>query len=448
MSKSILTLIIPFTINALLNGQPVEHSKSQWNVSLSDSTQLRLTCFQKGNRFKLYSRPGSSKAVLGNRYILARLSRKVAPHAVEITGKVSYRNDTTFLQGTYRTLTFERDFAGFIFGRELKAKVGQNSLLGKYTEQYQQARDYRAIARVAIDTSRCYLFDPAILNTETWIRFEEKVLRLSSVVADDYEFENMYNFNAQNLPFSHYGIRLNKPPKKNAGNKGEDLSKKFELKRLNSKTILFTVKTFSASAEEIEPYIDSLRNLQCDNLIIDLRNNPGGTIASALPLARFLVKDTLYGGVFITQKYFKTHNQLPSVESYNKFNIFSEASFELIINGIHTTEGLCLVVYPEKNPFSGKIYVLTNGNTGSTCEPLVYGLKHSKRATVVGEKTYGGMLNGEQFNITKNFRLCVPTADYYTSDGKKIDRVGVMPDFVCKQEEALEKTLGLINKNL
>jgi C-terminal processing protease CtpA/Prc len=128
--------------------------------------------------------------------------------------------------------------------------------------------------------------------------------------------------------------------------------------------------------------------------------------------------------------------------------MFSEASFELIIKGIHTTDGLCLVVYPEKKPFPGKIYVLTNGNTGSTCEPLVYGLKHSKRATIVGEKTYGGMLNGEQFNITKNFRLWVPTADYYTSDGKKIDRIGVAPDVVCKSDEALEKTLVLISKNL
>ncbi len=448
MSKSILTIFLVFSTFVLLNGQPAEHNNSYWNATLSDSTQLRLTYSQRGSHFKLYSRPGSSKAVLGNKYIIARLARKVASHTIEITGKVNYRNDTAFLQGNYRTLTAERDFSGFIHGKELNAKIGQNSLQGKLTQQYQPARDYRAIARAAIDTSRCYLFDPAILKSEAWNSFEEKVLRLSSVVADDYEFENMYNFNAQKLPFSHYGIRLNKPPRKIAGNKGEDQSKKFELKKLNATTVLFTVKTFSASAEEIQPYIDTLRNLQCGNLIIDLRGNTGGTIASALPLARFLVKDTLYGGVFITQKYFKTHENLPSVGSYKAFTIFSEASFELIINGIHTTEGLCLVVYPEKNPFPGKIYILTNGSTGSTCEPLVYGLKHSKRATIVGARTYGGMLNGEQFSITKNFRLWVPTADYYTSDGKKIDRVGVMPDVVCKQEGALEEALELINKKL
>ncbi|NJK95472.1 MAG: hypothetical protein HC905_11675 [Bacteroidales bacterium] len=206
--------------------------------------------------------------------------------------------------------------------------------------------------------------------------------------------------------------------------------------------MLFTVKTFSASAEEIEPYIDSLRNLQRDNLIVDLRNNSGGTIASALPLARFLVKDTLYGGVFITQKYFKIHDQLPSVDDYKKFDIFSEASFELIIKGIHTTEGLCLVVYPEKNSFSGKIYILTNRYTGSTCEPLVYGLKHSKRATIVGEKTYGGMLNGEKFNITKSFRLWVPTADYYTSDGKRLTGLELHPMLHANRRKHWRGLLG------
>ncbi len=440
-----LVVILVFSAITVLRGQPAELNRTFWNATLSDSTQLRLTYSQKGNRFKLYSRPGSSKAVLGNKYILARLARKVENHSIEISGKVNYRNDTAYLQGTYRSLTSERDFSGFIYGKALNAKVGQNSLQGKLTEQYQPARDYHAIARAAIDTSRCYLFDPAILKGEAWISFEEKVLRLSSVVADDYEFENMYNLNAQNLPFSHYGIRLNKPPKKAGGSRNDAPTSKFELKKINTNTVLFSVRTFSASADEIQPYIDTLRNLKIDNLIIDLRGNTGGTIASALPLARFLFKDTLYGGVFITQKYFKTHDQLPSVDAYKHFDIFSEASFELIIKGIHTTEGLCLVVYPEKYPFPGKVYILTNGSTGSTCEPLVYGLKHSKRATVVGEKTYGGMLNGEQFNITKNFRLWVPTADYYTSDGKKIDRVGVMPDVVCKSEEALEKTLGLIN---
>ena len=39
------------------------------------------------------------------------------------------------------------------------------------------------------------------------------------------------------------------------------------------------------------------------------------------------------------------------------------------------------VKYPEivyfKGAFKGKVYVLTNNRTGSTCEPFVYGLKNN-----------------------------------------------------------------------
>ncbi len=48
------------------------------------------------------------------------------------------------------------------------------------------------------------------------------------------------------------------------------------------------------------------------------------------------------------------------------------------------------------------------------------------------------MLNGEFFDLDKGFKMVIPTADYYTSDGFKIDQNGVKPDIETKQEEALD----------
>ncbi|NJK97085.1 MAG: hypothetical protein HC830_09645 [Bacteroidetes bacterium] len=61
MSKGILTLIFVFTVIALLNAQPSKQNTTFWEAVLSDSTQLRLTYAQKGNHFKLHSRPGAQK---------------------------------------------------------------------------------------------------------------------------------------------------------------------------------------------------------------------------------------------------------------------------------------------------------------------------------------------------------------------------------------------------
>ena len=48
--------------------------------------------------------------------------------------------------------------------------------------------------------------------------------------------------------------------------------------------------------------------------------------------------------------------------------------------------------------------------------------------------------------IGGEFNLWVPTADFYASDGYRIDRQGVIPDIVTEPEEALDKALELIGK--
>jgi hypothetical protein len=312
-----------------------------------------------------------------------------------------------------------------------------------------QQCDYRAIARAAIDTTEKYLYNPAILRTKEWTEFKTRVLDLSAGVTDDNEFRKMFVSNGSVLPFTHFGLVINTPQPNTSSTAGQPEAKpeKFSIMRMNGETVLFTVKTFSASAEEITPYLDTLKAMSFSNLIIDLRDNRGGTIASALPLASYLVNDTLNGGAFLTQKYFTAHSEVPKAASFINLPHFSEASFSQIIKGIHTQEGLCLVVYPAEKTFKGKLYVLTNKNTASTCEPLVYGLKSAKRATVVGEKTMGAMLNGERFTISDRFSLFLPTADFYAADGQRLDRVGVEPDVKVDPADALQKTMDIITGN-
>ena len=88
---------------------------------------------------------------------------------------------------------------------------------------------------------------------------------------------------------------------------------------------------------------------------------------------------------------------------------------------------------------------MTNEGTGSTCEPIVYALKNTKRATIIGEKTFGGMLAASPFVVTGKYRLMLPIADFYTYDGVRLDRVGVSPDIETKSDDALTKTLEIIS---
>lgn len=421
---------------------------SYWRITISGNTDLLLKLEIRGNNFTFKSRKGSSKDLIGKKYFVARLAGKVKPTTVEVKGKFHIKNDSVILEGQYVSLTSKQDFKGRIYQDQLNAKLSNNEMTGYLIESGKPLAEYSSISVEALETTEKLLYNPHLIQSKEWKSFCNKINKLSEKVIDDYEFEKMYNIQVRNLPFSHYGISL-KPIIQQTSNindvsKKQNVKSKFEISRLNTKTILFSVKSFSATADEIIPFIDTLKAINPENLIIDLRNNGGGTIASALPLASYLINDTLYGGLFLTQKYFSSHKDLPTVSDFKKFPLFSEASYQLIIEGIHKQEGLCLMVSPSEFNYKGNVYILTNKNTASTCEPLVYGLKQNNRAVIVGERTAGAMLNGEKFELSGKFNLWLPTADYYTIDGNKIDKIGVEPNIAIKPELALEKVLEIV----
>lgn len=85
--------------------------------------------------------------------------------------------------------------------------------------------------------------------------------------------------------------------------------------------------------------------------------------------------------------------------------------------------------------------VLTDRRTASSSEALVYGIKLHGLATVVGERTSGVMLSGEQFPIGDGWMVMLPTADFYAADGYRIDGAGVEPDVHAPPREALARAL-------
>lgn len=52
------------------------------------------------------------------------------------------------------------------------------------------------------------------------------------------------------------------------------------------------------------------------------------------------------------------------------------------------------------------------------------------------------MLNGEKFDLNHGFHIFIPTADYYASDGYKIDLNGVKPNIETKSEDALKTAIN------
>lgn len=186
----------------------------------------------------------------------------------------------------------------------------------------------------------------------------------------------------------------------------EQTSLSFNITDYNIQYLSLT--TFSeGAAKKIEEILDRARENKYKGLILDLRNNSGGLLTSAIDIAGlFLKKNSL---VVITKD--KNGNEI------EKF-------------------------YTKRNPVSGSklpIFVLTNNFTASAAEILAGALKiHSQQNSqtdachvfLIGSKTFGKGSVQEVIPINNNSAVKITTCLYYLPDDTTIQGTGIEPDFI------------------
>lgn len=130
-----------------------------------------------------------------------------------------------------------------------------------------------------------------MLKTKEWIRFEKHINSYKHKIADNWELQVGFWYPAAKLPFSHYALSETKKTTRKE-------TKNLDLKQLNNTTYLLTVKSFAGSKTEMDSVLNILKQKEYDNFIIDLRNNRGGSVEAAMPLAQYLIPDTTLAGIF------------------------------------------------------------------------------------------------------------------------------------------------------
>ena len=72
--------------------------------------------------------------------------------------------------------------------------------------------------------------------------------------------------------------------------------------------------------------------------------------------------------------------------------------------------------------------MFVNGGTASASEVLSGALQDQKRATIVGEQTYGKGLIQTLVDLSDGSGLAVTVAKYQTPNERDINKVGITPD--------------------
>ncbi len=316
-------------------------------------------------------------------------------------------------------------------------------------------QDFNELGKALLAATSDRIFRKDILQEKSYQAFEKQFTRVSGKVRDDLEFYSAFYYYAKEknkLPFTHY--KLTRPADKISIEHSPLASVVSSRKKDNSVSLTFpsdsvALMTITSFAYHPVASIDSvftvLKDRQIPNCIIDLRTNLGGTISS-MRIAEHLVDTATYAGFFLTNKWFDEQDQIPTPEQYALLPELDESNLGKLRDGIHTTSGFKLKVVPTGQPYLGKVFLLTSARTASACEPLCYNLKYYQKAILVGQTTSGAMLSGESFLLDNGWDLDVPTADYYASDGYRIDLKGVIPDYTTAKGEELDFVLNALLK--
>ncbi|GAQ25775.1 S41 family peptidase [Tepidanaerobacter syntrophicus] len=145
--------------------------------------------------------------------------------------------------------------------------------------------------------------------------------------------------------------------------------------------------------------LDALQKQKIRGLVIDLRDNPGGSLDETVKIA-----DEILGEGLIVYTEGKNGNRLGEY-------------------------------FSDESKTSVPITVMVNENSASASEILAGAIQDHKAGKLVGAKTFGKGSVQEVFSLEDGSGMKITIAKYYLPSGRCIDGKGIEPDFSVKNPE-------------
>ncbi len=217
----------------------------------------------------------------------------------------------------------------------------------------------------------------------------------------------------------------------------------------------FDYEQMETDREILLPFYEKVQSY--DNLIIDITNNPGGSMSYFNKLiAAPLAEETLTVPGYQLFKDGENNRTFLRVEEKSASGLYQPISELPAMPGLNREDAAdCdwflredYTIEPTGDGFGGKIWLLVSENNYSSSEYAAMFSKASGFATLVGRRTSGdGIGTDPAYLILPNSGLVAQYSPMYgvTADGSGSEEHGTEPDFVSPEgESALETCLGLI----
>lgn len=168
-----------------------------------------------------------------------------------------------------------------------------------------------------------------------------------------------------------------------------------------------------------------------EELILDLRYNPGGLVKTCQRLCNMIVPESAYGNLFQQSSY----NDIISQENLKLYG--NERTFEYF--DVPNTQGPTFGLKFHYLNLS-KLYVITSKNTASASESTINSLRPYMDVVVIGENTVGKGVGMYTLSSSKYKYSLVPiTFRFYNANGETIPDSGIVPDYFIRDGNLTHK---------
>ncbi|WP_026332319.1 S41 family peptidase [Deinococcus apachensis] len=152
------------------------------------------------------------------------------------------------------------------------------------------------------------------------------------------------------------------------------------------------------ASEQFRAAVTSMEKRGVKKLIVDLRDNGGGL---------------LNAGVDVADQFLQSGNIVSLRDRSGKTQVYGRAT-------------------RSASDYTGKLVVLVNKNSASASEVVSGTLQDTKRATIVGEQTFGKGVAQIPLDTPDGGKVAIVANEWLTPAGRQIHKKGITPDVVVK----------------
>lgn len=218
----------------------------------------------------------------------------------------------------------------------------------------------------------------------------------------------------------------------------------FEFKWLKNDVAYLAIKTFDDASvvKDFESKIPELKKAK--KIILDIRNNGGGSGKNALNIAKYFTKsDTIYGARSYSREIIPTERAIGSflnaqdtINGKAQWGLSKEDAtrqYKAYLGTKFYTFSYNPIILESDTKFSVPVSILTNANTASAAEDFLIYLYAERNINRIGDYTNGSTGQPLQIELPGNGSAWICTKKVTLPNGEEFIGRGITPQILVKQ---------------